>query len=75
MVTLNVCIAIIKIGKIYVTYLAKRHQFMMYLHYNKENLIPYNDLIGTKMSEMPVEILDYRQKNLLTNSLNLKDTH
>ena len=48
---------------------------MMYLHYNKENLIPYNDLIGTKMSEMPVEILDYRQKNLITNSLNLKDTH
>ena len=25
------------------------------------------------MSEMPVEILDYRQKNLVTNSFHLKD--
>ena len=55
-------------------YLAKRHQFMMYLHYSKENLITYNDLIGTKMSEMPVEILDYWQKNLITNNFSLKDT-
>ena len=47
---------------------------MMYLHYSKENLITYNDLISTKMTEMPVEILDYRQKNLITNSFNLKDT-
>ena len=39
-------------------YLAKRHQLMMYLHCCKENLITYNDLIGTKMSEMSVEILD-----------------
>ena len=55
-------------------YLAKRHQFMMYLHYSKENLITYYDLIGTKMSEVPVEILDYWEKNLITNSFSLKDT-
>ena len=54
-------------------YLAKCHQFMMHLHYSKENLITYNDLIGTKLPEMPVEILDYRQKSLITNSFNLKD--
>ena len=47
---------------------------MMYLHYSKEKLITYNDLIGTKMSEMPVEILDYWQKNLITNNFSLKDT-
>ena len=47
---------------------------MMYLLYGKENLITYNDLIGTKISEMPVEILDYWQKNLITSNFNLADT-
>ena len=27
--------------------LAKRHQFMVYLHCSKESLITYNDLMGT----------------------------
>ena len=39
-------------------HLAKRHQFIMHLHYNQENRIIYNDLISTKISEMPAEIFD-----------------
>ena len=36
-------------------YLAKRHQFMICLHHNNENILLHNDEISTKMSEIPVE--------------------
>ena len=36
-------------------YLTKRHQFMIYLHDNNENILPHNDAIGIKVSELPVE--------------------
>ena len=31
-------------------YLAKRYQFMIYLHHSNENILPHNDSIGTNVS-------------------------
>ena len=55
-------------------YLTKRHQFMIYLHDNNENILPHNDAIGIKVSELPVEYLDFKHKNTVLECFNLKDT-
>ena len=55
-------------------YMAKRHQFMIYLHHNNKNILPHNDAIGIKVSEIPVETLDFKHKNTVLDYINLKDT-
>lgn len=60
--------------KIACKYLAKRHQFVIYLHQNNENILPHKDSIGTKVSEIPVKLLNFMHKNTVLQYLNLKDT-
>ena len=55
-------------------YLATGHQFKIYLHNNNENILPHNDAIGTKVSEIPVELLDLKHKITFLGYFNLKDT-
>ena len=39
---------------------------MIYLHHSNENIPPHNDTIGTRnVSEIPVELLDFKHKNSL----------
>ena len=47
---------------------------MIYLHQNNENILPHNDAEGTKVSEIPVELLNFKHKNTALQYLNLKDT-
>ena len=47
---------------------------MIYLHQNNENILPHNDAVGTKVSEIPVELLNFKPKNTALQYLNLKDT-
>ena len=46
--------------------LAKRHQFLMYLHYSKENLLEH-EITGAKVVESPLEALSPAKKELLHN--------
>ena len=55
-------------------YLAKRHQFMIYSHHNNKNILLDNDATSTKVSEIPVELLDFNNKNTVLEYFNLKDT-
>ena len=54
--------------------LAKRHQYMMYLHYSKRDLPEHKHIVGSKVTESPLERLDYDKKVLLLENTNFQDT-
>ena len=54
--------------------LAKRHQYMLYLHYSKQDLLEYKHIVGSKITESPLEGLDYEKKALLLENTNFQDT-
>ena len=53
--------------------LAKRHQYMSYLHYSKQDLLEYKHIVGSKITESPLEGLDYEEKALLLENTNFQD--
>ena len=53
--------------------LAKRHQYTMYLHYSKRDLLEHKHIVGSKVAESPLEGLDYDKKVLLLGNTNFQD--
>ena len=54
--------------------LAKQHQFMMYLHYSKLNLLVYKYSLGSKVQEVALELVDVEKKEILQRKLAIEDS-
>ena len=46
---------------------------MMYLHYSKRDLLEHKQIVGSKVTESPLEGLDYDKKVLLLGNTNFQD--
>ena len=54
--------------------LAKRHQFIMYLHYSKQNFLEYKYSLGSKVQEVALELVDAEKKEILQRKLAIEDS-
>ena len=45
----------------------------MYLHYSKRDLLEHKHIVGSKVTESPLEGLDYDKKVLLLGNTNFQD--
>ena len=53
--------------------LAKRHQFMMYLHYSKEYFLDHKSIPIFDSKETSCEVLDYFDKKAVDEQLKLEN--
>ena len=54
-------------------HLRKCNQFIIYLLHNKENILPHHDELGTKVSDVPAALVDFKHKNFFVEYFNWND--